>query len=121
MPELYGIVSAMFLGFVSYGLSIYFYVKAQNILGAAKTSAYYSASPFIGALMSFVLLNEEISGRYLSALIVMIAGSILVVMDTLRYRHEHKHIHILGNNMVISHSHVHSHYINLEKHVHFHA
>ena len=36
------IVIALILGFVAYGLSIYFYIYAQRDLGAAKTSTYYA-------------------------------------------------------------------------------
>ena len=43
------VICALILGFVAYGLSIYFYIYAQRFLGAAKTSAYYAISPFIGA------------------------------------------------------------------------
>ena len=45
---------AMVVGFVTYGLSIACYIRAQRTLGAAKTSAYYAASPFIGAAFSFL-------------------------------------------------------------------
>ncbi len=48
MPEIKYILFAMGLGFVAYGLSIFLYVKAQNGLGAAKTSAYYAVAPFVG-------------------------------------------------------------------------
>ena len=40
MPEWKYVVAALLLGFVAYGLSIFLYVRAQNILGATKTSAY---------------------------------------------------------------------------------
>ena len=39
MPELSYVVAAMLLGFVAYGLSIFMYVRAQNVLGDAKTRA----------------------------------------------------------------------------------
>ena len=42
------VFAIMMLGFVAYGLSIFFYVRVQNTLGAAKTSAYYAAAPFVG-------------------------------------------------------------------------
>jgi drug/metabolite transporter (DMT)-like permease len=42
------IVATMLLGFLSYGLSIYYYTYAQRIIGAARTSAYYAVAPFIG-------------------------------------------------------------------------
>ena len=50
---------------------------------AAKTSAYYAVAPFVGALLSFVLLKEGLSWMYLVALGVMVAGAALVVVDTL--------------------------------------
>lgn len=74
---------ALILGFVAYGLSIFFYIKAQAIIGAAKTSAYYAISPFIGTFLSFVILKEKIELTYFIGLFVMIIGTIIVVMDTL--------------------------------------
>ena len=41
LPTAQLILPAMLLGFVSYGLSIFTYIRAQKTLGAAKTSAYY--------------------------------------------------------------------------------
>lgn len=55
------ILLAMLLGFVAYGLSIFFYIKAQRIIGATKTSAYYSVAPFVGTFLSFIILQEKIS------------------------------------------------------------
>jgi drug/metabolite transporter (DMT)-like permease len=48
LPGVKNIIVILILGFVAYGLSIFTYVRAQNALGAAKTSAYYAAAPFIG-------------------------------------------------------------------------
>jgi len=50
---------ALLLGFVAYGLSIYFYVSAQRTLGAARTSAYYAVAPFIGVLLSIILYGQR--------------------------------------------------------------
>ncbi|MBQ3396612.1 MAG: DMT family transporter [Synergistaceae bacterium] len=118
---------ALALGFVAYGLSIFFYVKAQNILGAAKTSAYYAAAPFIGVLFSFVILHEKISVNFIAALIIMIAGSVLVVIDTLILSHSHEHTHIITHTHggtkhthIITHSHMHNHYVSSEAHRHNH-
>ncbi|MDY2575466.1 MAG: EamA family transporter [Bacilli bacterium] len=71
----------MLLGFVSYGLSILFYVLAQRYLGAAKTSAFYAINPFIGCLLSFVLLKETINYSFFIALIFMIIGVFFVNKD----------------------------------------
>lgn len=84
LPQVLYILLALLLGFVAYGLSIFLYVRAQSTLGAAKTSAYYAVAPFIGVFLSFVFLREGLTGMYLIALAVMIAGTALAVSDTLR-------------------------------------
>ncbi len=65
------IILALLLGFVAYGLSIYFYIYAQRTLGAAKTSTYYAISPFIGAALSLIIFNEFPSALFIIALINM--------------------------------------------------
>lgn len=85
-PGLSMILSAMVLGFVAYGLSIFTYIRAQKTLGAAKTSAYYAVAPFIGAFLSFLLLHESLTTAYLIALAVMTAGTAFVVSDTMKQK-----------------------------------
>lgn len=82
IPEMRYILPAMLLGFVAYGMSIFLYIRAQRDLGAAKTSAYYAVAPFVGAFLSFVILGEKLTGIYFAALIIMIAGTVFVVKDT---------------------------------------
>jgi len=65
----------LLLGFVAYGLSIYFYVYAQRELGAAKTSAYYAIAPFFGVALSFIFLGETPNALFIIALIIMIIGT----------------------------------------------
>ncbi len=91
LPGLRYVLAAMLLGFVAYGLSIFLYIRAQRSLGAAKTSAYYAVAPFVGAFLSFVLLGEPLTDYYVAALLIMMAGTGLVVMDTLAKRHSHEH------------------------------
>ena len=128
MPGAGYIAMALLLGFVAYGLSIFLYVRVQNVLGAAKTSAYYAVAPFVGAFLSFIFLREQLSWMYLVALIVMIAGSILVVADTLIRHHTHQHQHTFEHTHdgsththTITHSHVHNHYLTDDKHGHRHT
>lgn len=71
------VVYLLLLGFFSYGLSIFFYVYAQRILGAAKTSTYYAVSPFIGAILSLILFQEVPSISFAIALVIMIIGTYL--------------------------------------------
>lgn len=127
-PGIGYIAIALALGFVAYGLSIFMYVRAQNVLGAAKTSAYYAVNPLIGALLAFVFLSESLSWMYVIALIVMIIGSALVVVDTLIRQHSHEHQHTFTHSHggsththTVRHSHVHKHYLTEEKHRHRHS
>ena len=128
IPALQYISLALLLGFVAYGLSIFLYVRAQNVLGAAKTSAYYAVAPFIGAFLSFVFLRERLTGMYLLALAVMIAGTLLVVADTLAREHTHPHrhtfTHVHGGSRhthTVVHTHEHSHYRTQGAHRHYHS
>ena len=128
MPELRYILLALGLGFVSYGLSIFLYVRAQKNLGAAKTSAYYAVAPFIGAALSFVFLHERLTGMYLIALAVMAAGTALVVADTLIRSHTHPHRHIyththggVTHTHTVTHTHDHHHYLHEDAHGHHHS
>ena len=120
-------IAAAVLGFVAYGLSIFFYIKAQGIIGAAKTSAYYSVAPFIGTSLSFLLFKEKPTVAYFIGLAVMILGTVIVVMDTLSQRHSHNHVHILTHTHDgtththrIEHSHEHNHHLSEIRHRHKH-
>lgn len=66
---------ALLLGFVAYGLSIFFYIYAQRGLGAAKTSAYYALAPFLGAGLSLLIFREIPGPTFLVALLLMAAGT----------------------------------------------
>jgi drug/metabolite transporter (DMT)-like permease len=72
----------LLLGFVAYGLSIYFYVYAQRILGAARTSAYYAVAPFIGVFLSLLIFREIPGILFVAALVLMIIGAWLSSGDT---------------------------------------
>lgn len=81
LPSAAYILLAMLLGFVAYGLSIFYYIKAQNVIGAARTSACYAVAPFISAFLSLIFLKEPLSTRFFLALIGMLAGTALIVWD----------------------------------------
>ena len=128
MPMLQYIVLALMLGYVAYGISIFLYVRAQRILGAAKTSAYYAVAPCIGTFLSFIIHQEKLTDMYLLALTIMLAGTALVVVDTLIrhhvYVHQHTFIHTHDGNMhrhTVTHKHYHSHLINEGPHRHYHS
>lgn len=103
-------------------------MRAQNTLGAAKTSAYYAVAPFVGAFLSFLLLKESLSWIYLAALAVMVAGAALVVVDTLVRRHTHPHQHTYTHSHdgsvhthTVTHAHGHDHFMTDATHTHRHS
>ena len=118
---------ALLLGFVAYGLSIFFYIRAQGIIEASKTSAYYAITPFIGAFLSFVIFKEKPTWEYFIGLTIMILGTIIVVVDTLAKKHNHIHKHTVTHahdgsthTHTIEHEHSHNHYVSDRNHHHHH-
>lgn len=109
-PESFIFVSlALLLGFVAYGLSIFFYVKAQRSLGAARTSAYYAAAPFMGVILSILLLREVPTWNFIIASGFMIYGVFLAFSE------EHVHLHF---HEKLTHDHAHRHDEDHHNHVH---
>lgn len=77
--EILPILIALALGFVAYGLSIFFYIHAQRHLGAAKTSTFYAVAPFIGVLLSMIIFRELPGPQFFIALAIMALGSYLAL------------------------------------------
>ena len=77
----WSIFAVLAVGFVAYGLSIFFYVYAQRLLGAARTSAYYAVAPFIGTLLSLVIFRDVPPITYFIALVLMLIGAWLCAED----------------------------------------
>ena len=88
IPEILWVIAVLLLGFVAYGLSINFYIKAQKHLGAAKTSAYYSIAPFLGVFFGIVLLNETPCIQFYIGLVIMIIAIVLMIKDTIEQKIE---------------------------------
>lgn len=78
LPALVDAGLALLLGFVSYGLSIACYVRAQRDLGAARTSAFYAVNPFIGSALAFALFRTPLATTFVLALVLMVVGTWLV-------------------------------------------
>ena len=81
VTTLWSVFAVLGVGFVAYGLSIFFYVYAQRLLGAARTSAYYAIAPFIGTLLSLVIFRELPHFIYFIALGFMVIGAWLCAKD----------------------------------------
>ena len=78
---IWSIFAVLGVGFVAYGLSIFFYVHAQRILGAARTSAYYAIAPFVGTLLSLAIFRTLPHYTYFIALGLMVIGAWLSAND----------------------------------------
>jgi len=88
------------VGFLSYGVSLACFVLALRDLGTARTGAYFSTAPFIGVLLSLLLLREVPPLLFWPALLLMIFGVWLHLTE----HHEHDHFH--GG---LEHDHLHRH------------
>ncbi len=115
LPGPLWIGAVLLLGFVAYGLSINFYIKAQKDLGAAKTSAYYSIAPFLGVTFGMLILGERPAVQFYIGLAVMVLATVLMIRDTiaLQHTHEHSHIHC--------HAHRHGDLVHTHEHAHIHV
>lgn len=102
------LLGAIVAGFFGYGLSLALYIVALRDLGAARTGAYFSTAPFLGAVVAVAVLGENVTWALLAAGAFMAIGVWLHVTE----RHEHEHIH---DPMTHVHPHVHD-----EHHQHEH-
>jgi drug/metabolite transporter (DMT)-like permease len=100
MPPLEIIGAAAFVGFLGIGVSLVLFMLALRRLGAARTGAYFSLAPFIGATIAVLLLHESVTTRLIAAGLLMAAGLWLHLAE----RHEHAHQH-----EAIEHEHAHVH------------
>ena len=78
-----GVVGASALvGFFGYGLSLVFFVLALREIGAARTGAYFSTAPFIGAIVGLVALREPVTAALIGAGLLMAFGVYLHLTES---------------------------------------
>ncbi len=109
LPNLSATLLAGIVGFLGYGVSLAFFVLALRDLGTARTGAYFSTAPFIGAIAAILFLHEPITVRLLVAGGLMAFGVWLHLTEVHEHDHEHE---------PLEHAHSHSHD---EHHRHRHA
>jgi drug/metabolite transporter (DMT)-like permease len=100
LPGFSSMALAGLVGFVGYGLSLALFVIALRHIGAARTGAYFSLAPFIGASASLILLRESAGGLFWPAAGLMAMGIGLHLSE----RHQHAHTH-----EALAHHHRHVH------------
>ena len=108
-PPVDVVLSAATLGLVAYGLSLVLFIVGLRHLGSARTGAYFSCAPFIGAALSLLLLRERPTAVFLVAAALMGLGLWLHLSEM------HGHVHVHGP---MAHDHRHEHDVH---HRHGHA
>jgi len=100
LPRAVAIGEAEVLGFMSYGVSLTLFLLALRHIGTARTGAYFSTAPFVGALVSIFILKDSITIAFVIAATLMLIGIWLHITE----QHEHEHEH-----EAMEHEHLHSH------------
>src|SRR6185295_14202561 len=100
LPPLTVALVAGAVGFVGYGVSLALFVLALRLLGAARTGAYFSTAPFLGAVAAILFLSEPITVQLVLAGLLMGAGVWLHLTEDPEHDHEHE---------PLEHSHPHVH------------
>ena len=109
LPGALDALLAGIVGFLGYGVSLALFVVALRHLGAARTGAYFSTAPFLGAVVAVIALGEPFTVQ------LIVAGGFMAlgVWLHLTEHHEHTHTH---QPMMHTHLHVHD-----EHHRHQHS
>ncbi len=100
LPDTGTTLTTMTVGLLGYGISLILFVLALRGLGTARTGAYFSTAPFIGAAVALALLGESTTWPFWLAAGLMGWGVWLHLTE----HHEHVHMH---EPMEHSHRHVH--------------
>jgi drug/metabolite transporter (DMT)-like permease len=134
LPLIPALTGAALLGFLSYGVSLTCFVLALRHIGTARTGAYFSTAPFLGAILSLALLHEQASLLFWMAGGLMILGVWLHLTENHAHwhRHEplvhehlhwhdehHRHAHTPSDPLREPHSHVHQHKELVHSHPHY--
>lgn len=90
--------AALLLGLLSYGVSLVLFVLALRHLGTARTGAYFSVAPFVGAAVALVVYHER-------ATLLLASGAALMALGVwLHLTEQHEHVH-----EALEHEHLHAH------------
>lgn len=100
LPGGFVLAEAFAVGALGYGVSLVLFVLALRHLGSARTGAYFSTAPFIGAAVSLAWFHETPGLLFWAAAGLMAAGVWLHLTE----RHEHAHEH-----EALAHTHRHTH------------
>ncbi|MCK3841528.1 MULTISPECIES: DMT family transporter [Pseudomonas] len=109
IPGVAQLAPILVVGFLGYGISLVMFVLALRGLGSARTGAYFSTAPFLGAAVALLVFGESVTVAFWIASALMAAGVWLHLTE----RHAHEHVHEATEH---GHWHVHD-----EHHQHEHG
>lgn len=133
IPDYSRLIGAAIVGFIGYGLSLTLFVLALRRLGTARTGAYFSLAPFIGAGLA-VVLGAPLTAALLVSAVLMGIGLWLHLTERHVHTHEHEelshdhvhehdehhqHRHDADGEVTGAHSHVHRHERQQHTHAHY--
>lgn len=128
------LASALLVGYLGYGLSLVLFVLALRSLGTARTGAYFSTAPFVGAAIAIAVFGEPTGAGFWWAAALMAAGVWLHLSEhhahdhthaemthAHRHRHDahHQHAHDFAWDGAEPHTHLHHHAALRHHHAHF--
>ncbi len=109
LPGASTLLAVAAIGLFGYGVSLTLFVLALRHIGTARTGAYFSTAPFVGAAVAVAFFGDSLSVGFIFAALLMAAGVWLHLTE----RHEHEHHH-----EALEHDHLHTHD---EHHQHTHS
>jgi len=110
------------IGALSYGASLVLFINALREIGSARTSTWFASGPFIGAILSVLVLGERPPGEYWVAAMVMLSGMLFLYGELHRHLHRHESItHAHPHEHDEHHQHVHEGQVYPGRHDHLHT
>ena len=89
-PSFAAIAAGLLIGILSYGLSIQLVILAMRQLGSARAYALFGAAPFVGMLISIILLRENPDLLIWLSLPLLLFGAWLMLSEDHAHSHQHE-------------------------------
>ena len=132
LPSVGATGAALVVGFFCVGVSLVLFVLSLRNLGSARTGAYFSLAPFLGAVIAIIMLGEPVTPQLVAAGVLMAFGLWLHLTERHGHEHthaglehEHRHVHdehhqhAHGSPVTEPHTHWHRHEGLRHRHVHY--
>ena len=134
LPAASSLLATGVVGFFGYGVSLTLFVLALRHIGTARTGAYFSVAPFVGAAISILFLGDTLTIGFIAAAVLMALGVWLHLTERHGHEHHHEpmehdhlhqhddhhqHVHSASDLPGEPHSHAHRHEPMIHSHPHY--